>query len=87
MYEMGEDTLEDQLIMRITPLLTSTEAFSSSSFVINFIYPHQEAGCEPVSLSLLRVFRYSFSGAIPCDIQEISKKAHTCTYTGGEKTD
>ena len=38
MYEMGEDTLGDQLIMRITdPLLTSTQAFSNSSFVINFI--------------------------------------------------
>ena len=37
MYEMGEDTLGDQLIMRITPLLTSTQVFSNSSFVINFI--------------------------------------------------
>ena len=32
--EAGEGNLGDQLIMRITPLLTSTEAFSRSSFVI-----------------------------------------------------
>ena len=36
MCEVGEDNLGDQLIMRITLLLTSTEAFSSSFFVINF---------------------------------------------------
>ena len=36
MNEIGEDTLEDQLIMRITPLLISTEVFYSSSFVINY---------------------------------------------------
>ena len=37
MCEAGEGNLGGQLIIRIILLLTSTEAFSSSFFVINFI--------------------------------------------------
>ena len=37
MCEVGEGNLGDQLIIRIILLLTSTETFSSSFFVINFI--------------------------------------------------